>query len=141
VDEDPLEIEESRIVLVREDIGNATYWRVFLRAAEQDGSLGEPLRARTWNLHARREGGRAEVEGGALEEQVPPGYYVDFTTLARDYGWERVPALWRWRQFWPDILWWEYRKTGDLTWWACMLKVFEPEEIEAAFGPIPTGEG
>jgi TolB protein len=133
--------EEPRVALVREDVaeltGNATYWRVFLRAAEQDGSLGEPLRVRPWDLKAREEGGRAEVEGGAPTEQIPSGYYVDFTALARDYGWERVPSLWRWRHFWPDILWWEYRKTGDLTWWACMLEVFEPKEIESTFGPIP----
>jgi hypothetical protein len=137
LDQEPYEEEEPPIALVREDIGNATYWRVFLRAAQQDGSLGEPLRLLPWDLNARDEGGRAEVEGGALGEQVPAGYYVDFTVLARDYGWERVPSLWRWRHFWPDILWWDYRKTGDLTWWACMLEVFEPEEIESTFGPIP----
>ena len=76
------------------------------------------------------------MNGGALREHVPSGYYVDFTARARDYDWERVPALWRWRQFWPDIQWWEFRKTGGLTWWDCMLEVFEPEEIESAFGPI-----
>ncbi len=140
LDQEPYEEEEPRVVLVREDIGNATYWRVFLRAAEQDGSLGEPLRVLPWDLNARDEGGRAEVEGGALAEQVPAGYYVDFTILARDYGWERVPSLWRWRHFWPDTLWWDYRKTDDLTWWACMLEVFEPEEIESTFGPIPGRE-
>jgi hypothetical protein len=129
--------EESRIALVREDVGNATYWRVFLRADEQDGSLGEPLRDLPWDLNARDGGGRAEVEGGALAERIPSGYYVDLTALARDYGWERVPSLWRWRHFWPDILWWEYRKMDDLTWWTCMLRVFEPKEIESTFGPIP----
>ena len=76
------------------------------------------------------------MNGGAPREHVPSGYYVDFTARARDYGWERVPALWRWRRFWPDIQWWEFRKTGDLTWWDCMLEVVEPEEIESAFGPI-----
>jgi hypothetical protein len=137
LDQEPYEEEDPRVALVREDVGNATYWRVFLRAAEQDGSLGEPLRLLPWDLNARDEGGRAEVEGGALAGQVPAGYYVDFTILARDHGWERVPSLWRWRHFWPDILWWDYRKTDDLTWWACMLEVFEPAEIESTFGPIP----
>lgn len=137
LDQEPYEQGEPRIALVREEIGNATYWRVFLRASRQDGSLGEPLRDLPWDLHARYEGGRAEVEGGAPAEQIPTGYYVDLTALAQDYGWERVPSLWRWRHFWPDVLWWEYRKPGDLTWWACMLKVFEPHEIEATFGPIP----
>jgi hypothetical protein len=62
---------------------------------------------------------------------------VDFTTLAGDYGWERVPALWRWRHFWADVRWWELQKTNGLTWWEGMLEIVEPDEIEAAFGPIP----
>jgi TolB protein len=127
----------SPIELVREDEGNVTYWRVFIRAAEQDGSMGEPLREGVWDLNARQEDGRAMVEGGELKERIPSGYYVDFTTLASDYGWERLPSLWRWRYFWPDIRWWRFEKADGLTWWECMLEVFEPEEIEAAFGPIP----
>ena len=140
VNQEPYEEHEPRIVLAREEKGTATYWRLFLRAARQDGSLGEPLRILPWDLNAREEGGRAEVNGGALMEEPPAGYYVDFTALAADYGWERVPSMWRWRYFWPDILWWEYRKTGDMTWWDAMLKVFGPEEVEAAFGPIPGRE-
>lgn len=137
LDEAPYDLGGAKVVLVREDAGNATYWRVFLRAAEQDGSLGEPLRVVPWDLNARYRGGRAEVDGGAPMKEIPVGYYVDFTALARDYGWERVPSQWRWRHFWPDILWWDYQKTADLTWWACMLEVFEPEQIESTFGPIP----
>jgi TolB protein len=130
----------SQVELVREDEGNVTYWRVYIRAAEQDGSMGEPLREGVWDLNARQEEGRAMVEGGKLKERIPSGYYVDFTTLAGDYGWERTPALWRWRYFWPDIRWWRFRKTDNLTWWECMLELFTPKEIEAAFGPIPEYE-
>ncbi len=137
LDQEPYEDDEPRVELMREDVGNVTYWRVFIRAAEQDGSMGEPLREAVWDLNARQESGRAMVEGGAPKAHIPAGYYVDFTTLAGDYGWERMPALWRWRYFWPDIRWWEFQKTDGLTWWECMLGVFEPEEIEAAFGPIP----
>jgi Tol biopolymer transport system component len=137
LDQEPYEENQPRVELVREDVGNVTYWRVFIRADEQDGSMGEPLREAVWDLNAREEGGRALVEGGALKERIPAGYYVDFTTLASDYGWERVPSLWRWRYFWPDIRWWELEKTDGLTWWDCMLEVFEPEQIEKSFGPIP----
>jgi len=137
LDRGPLEGDDPRIELVREDVGNVTYWRVFIRAAEQDGSMGEPLREAVWDLYAREEEGRAAIEGGAPKERIPSGYYVDFTTLASDYGWERMPALWRWRYFWPDIRWWEFQKTDGLTWWECMLEVFEPEQIEEAFGPLP----
>jgi hypothetical protein len=137
LDQDPYEEDEPRVELVREDVGNVTYWRVFIRAARQDGSMGQPLREAVWDLNARDEGGPALVEGGAPRERIPSGYYVDFTTLASDYGWERVPALWRWRYFWADIRWWELQKTDGLTWWEGMLEIFEPGEIEASFGPIP----
>jgi hypothetical protein len=137
LNQEPLEAEPPQIELVREDVGNVTYWRIFIRAAEQDGSMGEPLREAVWDLAAREDGGPALVEGGTPKERIPAGYYVDLTTLASDYGWERLPSLWRWRYFWPDIRWWELEKTGDLTWWECMLEVFYPEEIEDAFGPIP----
>ncbi len=125
------------IELAREDVGNTTYWRVYVRAAVQDGSLGEPLREGIWDLNARQAGRQALVDGGAIKAQIPAGYYVDFTALARDYGWERTPALWRWRYFWPDVRWWEYINTGDITWWECMLDVFPRQEIEASFGPVP----
>jgi TolB protein len=140
LNQEPYDRDEPMVQLVREDVGNNLYWRVFVRAAAQDGSMGEPLRERPWDLNARHEGGRAEVDGGTLKETVPSGYYVDFTALARDYGWERVPAEWRWRYFWPDIRWWEFQKTGGLTWWDCMLEVFEPGDVESAFGPIPGRE-
>jgi WD40 repeat protein len=137
LDQKPYTRTLSSIELVREDEGNVTYWRVFIRAAEQDGSMGEPLREGVWDLYARQDEGRALVEGGELKERIPSGYYVDFTTLAGDYGWERLPALWRWRYFWPDICWWRFRKTDGLSWWECMLEVFAPRDIEASFGPIP----
>ena len=137
LDQKPYTSTQSPIELVREDEGTVTYWRVFIRASEQDGSMGEPLREGVWDLNARQEDGRAMVEGGELKERIPSGYYVDFTTLAGDYGWERVPSLWRWRYFWPDICWWRFRKTDGLTWSECMLEVFTPKDIEAAFGPIP----
>jgi TolB protein len=137
LDQRPYDADVPQVELVREDIGSATYWRVFIRAAKQDGSMGEPLREGVWDLHAREEGGSALVEGGAIKERVPSGYYVDFTTLADDYGWQRLPSLWRWRYSWLDIWWWEFQKTDGLGWWECMLELYEPEQIEASFGPIP----
>ena len=137
LDQEPYEEFRPRVELVREDVGNLTYWRIYVRASEQDGSMGEPLREAVWDLDAREEEGRPAIEGGKLRERIPSGYYVDFTALAADYGWERVPSMWRWRYFWPDIRWWEFQKTDGLTWWECMLEVFEPEQIEEQFGPLP----
>ena len=99
--------------------------------------MGEPLREATWDLNARDDSAAALVEGGVTKETIPPGYYVDLTALASTYGWERVPALWRWRYSWADIRWWELQKTDGLGWWTCMLEVYSPRRIESAFGPIP----
>jgi TolB protein len=137
LDREQVENGEPGIELVREDVGSITYWRIFARTARQDGSQGEPLRVPVWDLNARTEGGRAGVEGGALKRTIPAGYYVDLSDLAESYGWERASAMWRWRYSLPDVRWWELVKTGDLTWWDCMLEVFPPDEIVESFGPIP----
>jgi hypothetical protein len=141
VDQSFYDRDDQLIELVREDIGNETYWRVFIRAAQQDGSMGEPLRVAPWDLKAREGEGLAAVQGGALKDPIPPGYFVDLTALAADYGWERVPALYRWRYYWPDIEWWHFQKTDGRDWWECMLEMYPPEEIEEAFGPIPADDG
>jgi TolB protein len=130
------EREEQLVELVREDIGFRTYWRVFLRAARQDGSLGEPLDQAPWDLKARQEGGLAAREGGELKEEVPLGYYVDFTQLAADYGWERIPANNRWRTQWADANWWLLQKPQGLTWLQAMLELYQLDQIEAVFGPL-----
>jgi TolB protein len=134
------EREENVLEVVREDIGFRTYWRIYLRAARQDGSLGAPLHQAPWDLKARGEGGLAAREGGEQEQEVPLGYYVDFTLLAADYGWERMPANTRWRQQWADTNWWQFQKSQGLTWFQAMLELYREDQIEAVFGPIADEE-
>lgn len=130
-------LSDGLIELIREDIGGVTYWRVYIKAAKQDGSLGEPLRDRPWNLSARSKGGLAAVQGGELKSEVPQGYYVDFTTLAADYGWERRNALAGWRTSWFDIEWWHFQKTAGLSWYQCMLELYDEDAISASYGDLP----
>ncbi|MEA3308763.1 MAG: DPP IV N-terminal domain-containing protein [Chloroflexota bacterium] len=130
-------LRNGRIEMVREDISGVTYWRLFIKAEQQDGSLGEPLRRLPWDLSARAEGGAATTQGGKLKAQPPAGYYVDFTTLAADYGWERRNALSNWRNSWFDIEWWHFQKTEGLSWYECMLERYTPEEIEGSYGELP----
>ena len=87
------------MVAVREDFGAQTYWRLYLRAQLQDGSLGEPLRDLPWDLSARYNLDPKIYEQGGTYSEVPAGYWVDVTALAIQYGWERVPALPNWRTF------------------------------------------
>ena len=124
------------IELIREDVGGVTYWRVFIRARTQDGSLGEPLRIAPWDLNARARGGLPTAQGGELKA-IPSGYYVDFTTIALDYGWERRNALSNWRSSYFDIEWWHFQKTEGLSWYECMLEVYPEDEVIESYGVLP----
>lgn len=137
VDIDQSFLRDDRIELVREDIGGVTYWRVYIQAQLQDGTLGEPLRAIPWDLAARSKGGLASAQGGELKPEAPAGYYVDFTTLAADYGWERRNALSGWRSSWFDIEWWHFQKTEGMSWYDCMLEMYDADEVAASYGDLP----
>jgi TolB protein len=118
------------VEVVREDFGGETFWRVYVRASRQDGSLGEPLRARPWNFEARYLG-TPEVydSGGSPKAQSPTGYYVDFTVLAADAGFHRLPAMSNWRTFYPGARFNEFAHTDDLSWLEAMLLIYPPEAI------------
>jgi TolB protein len=131
INQEPFQQADNRVVIVREDIGYTTFWRVFIKAKKQDGTMGEPLREAPWNLLVGTE------TGGAPMATVPSGYYVDFTTLATDYGWERVQAIYRWRSYYPDVEWWHFQKTDGLTWWDAMKQVYQEDDIIASYGPYP----
>ncbi|MBN2469913.1 MAG: PD40 domain-containing protein, partial [Anaerolineae bacterium] len=117
--------------IVREEIGVRTYWRVYARAAIQDGQLGEPLRDLPWDFSARSGGDvQAYEEGGRLRASVPTGYYVDLTQLFEDYGWQRLPADRSWRYNFSGVLFWEVVKMEGLSWEEAMLEIYSAAELE-----------
>lgn len=123
-------MEAGLVEVVREDFAGETYWRVFVRALRQDGSQGQPLRERPWDFSARFRGDPvAYDQGGALKESVPTGYYVDFTELAADYGFQRVPALPNWRTFYPGARFNEFVKRDGLDWLSAMLQLYPASAI------------
>ncbi len=136
---------------MREDREVNTYWRVYIRVVEQaqNGTLGEPLRAPPWDFTARSSGEVDDYErGGRLKDSIPPGYYIDLTQLATDYGWERVPALRTWQFNFGAIQFWEFMKTDGLSWRDAMLELYNPEDLALFFTeativppppPLPTG--
>jgi TolB protein len=130
-------LRSGQLELVREDIGGVTYWRVFIKAKEQDGSLGEPLRLAPWDLEARSAGGLATAQGGELKDTIPEGYYVDFTRIAADYGWERRNALSNWRNSYFDIEWWHFQKTEGMSWYECMQELYATDAISNSYGMLP----
>jgi TolB protein len=118
------------VELVREDFGAETYWRVFVRVDPQNGSLGMPLRHLPWDLNARDSRySSAYDKGGMLRSGIPQGYYIDFTQLALDYGFERVPALSNWRTFYPSARYNEFAYKDGLDWYEAMLEIYPPSAI------------
>jgi TolB protein len=116
--------------VVREDISGQTHWRVYVRANAQDGSQGQPLRDRPWDFEARFQGDPGSYDqGGASRAEVPGGYYIDFTALALDYGYERLPALPDWRVFSPAARYNEFVMTGGLDWVSAMLEIYPASAI------------
>ena len=59
------------MVTLREDVGAQTYWRIYIRATIQDGSLGEPIHNAPWNLSARYELDPRTYEQGGKYAPVP----------------------------------------------------------------------
>lgn len=124
------------VVLVRQDIGGEVYWRVYLRAAKQDGSMGEPLTDAPWNLSANARATLAPGLGG-IEGKVETGYFVDFTDLARQYGWGRISSHddsdFDWRNNREALEYWHFQKEDGLNWYQAMLQVYPPARIRELF--------
>lgn len=123
----PLLVNAGWMVSVREEVGQQTFWRVYLRAQEQDGSQGAPLREAPWDLAARYNLDPQAYDQGGAYAPIPTGYWVDFTALARAYGWERLPALPNWRAYFSGTRFTEFVLTGGLDWRAAMLELYPPE--------------
>ncbi|TAK12738.1 MAG: hypothetical protein EPO32_07775 [Anaerolineae bacterium] len=121
-------IDLDWMTVVREDFGAQTYWRIFVRAANQDGSQGQPLTALPWDLRARFSGNTTDYEGGgALYPEIPSGYWVDVTALAREYGFDRLPSLSNWRTYFSGIRFNILAVTAGLDWETAMLQIYPPE--------------
>ncbi len=134
----PLAMDAGWMVVVREDFGPETYWRVYIRALYQDGSAGIPLHDLPWDFDARNNGDTIIYEkGGAEQASLPPGYWIDFTERALSFGWERVPALVTWRAFTPAARFNEFASTGEMDWHTAMLELYPPEALITPTAVIP----
>ncbi len=135
----PLPANAGWLVILREDYGAQSYWRVMMRARFQDGSQGRPIAALPWDFNARSSGDpRAYETGGAYAKSIPGGYWVDFTRLAEAYGWERLPALAIWRSAYSAARFHEFVHTSGLDWQDAMLEIYPPEILVTPTKIIPT---
>ncbi len=132
------------VEIVKEETATGTFWRVYLRVAEtaQGGQLGEPLKRLPWDFASRTSGDPIGFEqGGKPKPAVPSGYYIDFTQLAEDYGWQRIASDRIWRQNFSGILYWQFVKHDNLTWNEAMLELFTQPQIDQFLSgptPVPT---
>lgn len=125
---------EQQLELVREDIGSETYWRMYIRCFEQDGSQGEPLKVAPWRYWWQIDP-EVDPEGygqGGRPKPIPAGYYEDFTEIAKGFGWERIAAYttedYHWHQHTLRTEYWHYQYMEGLLWYEAMLEIY-PEEM------------
>ena len=124
-----LPLNAGWMAVVRQDFGLQTYWRVYLRPRYQDGSAGIPLHDQPWDFNARYSGDTyAYEQGGRLTQVISPGYWLDFTELALDYGWERQPALVTWQYAFTQARFNEFALTDGLDWRTAMLELY-PQDV------------
>lgn len=133
----PSQILANWMVIIREDFGQQTYWRIYLRTTAQDGSQGAPLTQVPWDFSARTAGPVGYENGGQLSDSIPPGYWVDLTSLAFQYGWGRLPALTDWRTYYAGARFNELAYTQGLNWYDAMLQLYSPEFLITPTMVIP----
>jgi len=136
---DPDDGGRDQLLIVRDDVGQRTYWRLFIRCRTQDGSQGRPLTQHPWVfwflLDEEKE--PQAYEAGGRPTSIPSGYYEDFTAIARRHGWHRIPAFeeedydWRWDSLGREF--WHYQNTAGLTWYQAMQQIYPEETLQELF--------
>ncbi len=126
----------SMMEIVRQDQLGETYWRIYLRAAVQDGTLGKPLTEPPWDWTQQARWQLAPNQGG-VKKPIPVGYYVDFTELAQEYGWQRIssyndPTL-SWKTNASGMEFWHYQKTDGLIWYVALRELYSEQTLAQAF--------
>jgi TolB protein len=126
------------LFIARQALGGQTYFRIYLRAARQDGSQGVPLRESLWETDGRLANSEL-ISAGGYALPPPPGYYVDFSDLAEREGWTRIPGLTPpdgdWRQAYIDMEFWHYERRDRLSWYVAMRQAYDDDELAARFTP------
>jgi hypothetical protein len=140
----PLEYKAEggdQMLVVRQDLGNNTYWRMYLRAARQDGSQGEPLTDNPWRYwwHIVPAEEPEAYDAGGKRIPIPAGYYVDVTELGKRHGWERIASYqiegdYHWHVDSNATEYWHYEHTSGLMWWDAMRQIYPVETLEKYVG-------
>jgi len=133
----PLLQSAGWLAISRDNYYGQVYWRVYLKARNQDGSMGAPLTTLVWDIHARYTGDPQAYEHGGKASPPPAGYWIDLTEIARRYAWERLPSWINWRTFYPSIRYNQFVMTGGLDWNQAMAEIYPVEALQTATS-VPT---
>lgn len=133
----PALIQTYWMVVVRQDFGQQLYWRIYLRTTAQDGSQGMPLTQLPWDFTARTTSSFAYENGGQLMKSIPAGYWLDLTSLAYQFGWQRLPALTNWRTYYSGARFNELVYSQGMDWRTAMLQLYPPDILVTPTIVIP----
>jgi hypothetical protein len=131
----------DQMLVSREDLGQGTQWRMYLRTAQQDGTQGKPLKENPWRYwwHIVPAEEPEAYDAGGKRLPIPAGYYVDVTALAKRHGWERITSYqiegdYHWHVDSNGTEYWHYERTDGLAWWDAMRQLYTPETLEEYVG-------
>jgi len=122
--------------VVRDDRRTETFWQVYLRCAQQDGSCGEPLTDAPWDLSYKARWEDAPDQGGH-PKSATTGYYVNFGRLAEDYGWTPISSYedetFSWKEDKTALEYWHFQNMDNMTWYQAMHEVHSDQIIAERF--------
>jgi TolB protein len=131
----------DQMLLVREDLGENVYWRMYLRTALQDGTQGEPLKDNPWLFwwHVVPDAEPEAYDAGGKRLPIPAGYYADVTAVGKRHGWERIACYaiegdYHWLTDSNGTEYWHYERTDGLMWWDAMGQLYTPEKMKEHIG-------
>jgi TolB protein len=123
-------LQAGWMAVSRENYQGKTFWRVWVKCLQQNGSCGLPLSAPVWDFAARASGNLAAFEAGGKQVPPPPGFWVDVTDLASQFGWSRLASLNNWRMYYPGILFNTIVYQQGMSWQQAMLELY-PQDVIA----------
>jgi TolB protein len=127
---DPSPATVEWLMITKEDIDGKVFWRIYLRPINQSGAVGRQLQERVWSFDQRSMGSpEAYEQGGSYLPEIPGGYWVDFTELAAQFGWVRMPALNNWRTYYPGTQHTVFVNQALLNLDNALLDLYPPEAL------------
>ncbi len=90
--------------LALETVGGDTFFRIFCKTDQQDGSQGTKIAAKTKKYFDFEH---------KKEKDLPEGYYIDLTQVLEDSGFKRIKAHSDWKTNEKGREWWHFQHADD----------------------------